>query len=359
MRLLTIIRYPLMGVGMLCLLMGMVAGVLRLGFDLPEPVRDFSDAHGPLMVCGFLGTVIGLERAVALGRWWAYTAPLCMGAGGLSLVFGAPSFIGMALFVAGSVSMVVVSAVALRLQPMMFVAVMGLGAAALLAGNVYWLTGRQVYEIALWWAAFVTLTIAGERLDLSRFSQPSAMSKSIFYLIIVMYMAGVVTARFNEEGGVRLAGAGMIGIVLWLSRFDIARKSINSEGMTRFIGACVLSGYFWLGAGGAIGAITGHWFPDTYYDAILHSIFLGFAFSMIFGHAPIIFPSVVGIPVTYHPIFYLHMGLLHVTVAVRVIGDITQIQMAQTWGALGNLVVIVIFIMNTAFSVIRSRTPRR
>ncbi len=359
MRFLTIIRYPLMAVGMLSLLTGMAAGILRLGFDLPEPVRDLSDAHGPLMVCGFLGTVIGLERSVALGRWWAYMAPLCMGAGGLSLVFGAPPFIAMALFVAGSAVMVMVSAMALRLQPMMFVAVMGLGAVALLAGNVYWLMGSQIYEVALWWAAFVTLTIAGERLDLSRFTQPSAMSKSVFYLIIIVYMAGVVTAGFNEEAGVRLAGAGMIGIVLWLARFDIARKSINSEGVTRFIGACVLSGYFWLGVGGSIGVITGQWFPDTYYDAILHSIFLGFAFSMIFGHAPIIFPSVVGIPVTYHPIFYVHMGLLHITVAVRILGDITQIQMAQTWGALGNMVVVVIFIMNTAFSVIRSRTLAR
>jgi hypothetical protein len=30
--------------------------------------------HGPLMVCGFLGTLISLERAVALDAW-SYAAP--------------------------------------------------------------------------------------------------------------------------------------------------------------------------------------------------------------------------------------------------------------------------------------------
>ena len=44
--------------------------------------------HGPLMVGGFLGTVIGLERAVALGRGWAYVAPLATALGAVALVAG-------------------------------------------------------------------------------------------------------------------------------------------------------------------------------------------------------------------------------------------------------------------------------
>jgi hypothetical protein len=35
------------------------------------------------MVVGFLGTLIGLERAVALQRWWAYAVPSCAGVSAL------------------------------------------------------------------------------------------------------------------------------------------------------------------------------------------------------------------------------------------------------------------------------------
>jgi len=42
--------------------------------------------HGALMASAFFGTLISLERAVALGRLWAYAAPLACGAGGVALV---------------------------------------------------------------------------------------------------------------------------------------------------------------------------------------------------------------------------------------------------------------------------------
>jgi hypothetical protein len=31
---------------------------------------------------------------------------------------------------------------------------------------------------------------------------------------------------------------------------------------------------------------------------------------MVFAHAPIIFPAVLGVPLTYRPSFYLHVGVL-------------------------------------------------
>ena len=61
---------------MLALLTGLWAGLARLGWAVPLPRPGFSSLHGPLMVSGFLGTLISLERAVALGRPWAYAAPL-------------------------------------------------------------------------------------------------------------------------------------------------------------------------------------------------------------------------------------------------------------------------------------------
>src|SRR3972149_6584847 len=51
-------------------------------------------AHGPLMVSGFLGTLIALERAVALRARWTYIGPLLTSLGGLFLALGVGGEIG-------------------------------------------------------------------------------------------------------------------------------------------------------------------------------------------------------------------------------------------------------------------------
>lgn len=66
-------RFPLMALGMLALLAGVWAGLLRLGWGLPLLRHTLPTAHGPLMVPGFLGTLISLERAVALGLSRCFT----------------------------------------------------------------------------------------------------------------------------------------------------------------------------------------------------------------------------------------------------------------------------------------------
>jgi hypothetical protein len=95
------LRVALLGLGLLLLLAGLWAGLLRLGLALPDLDRALILAHGPLMVAGFLGTVISLERAVALGRRWAYLAPLLNGLGAVLLVAGLPAWSGALLITAG------------------------------------------------------------------------------------------------------------------------------------------------------------------------------------------------------------------------------------------------------------------
>ncbi|MCI1796975.1 MAG: hypothetical protein LKI60_01830, partial [Bifidobacterium tibiigranuli] len=63
------------------LLTGLDAALLRVGLAAPVTGVGLADAHGPLMIYGFLGTVIALERAVALRSvvrhsWWGYIAPV-------------------------------------------------------------------------------------------------------------------------------------------------------------------------------------------------------------------------------------------------------------------------------------------
>src|SRR5688572_24899192 len=79
------------------LLVGINAGLL-LG-DLPAPLggEDLAARHGMLMVLGFLGTLIALERAVALRQHWGYAGPALLGAGGVVLVLGGPRTVGAIL----------------------------------------------------------------------------------------------------------------------------------------------------------------------------------------------------------------------------------------------------------------------
>ncbi len=63
------------------LLTGIAGGLLRVGVVIPA-TRDAvwlgqaGLAHAALMICAFLGTVIGLERAVAVKLPAAFLAPL-------------------------------------------------------------------------------------------------------------------------------------------------------------------------------------------------------------------------------------------------------------------------------------------
>src|SRR5574340_831369 len=87
-------RLPLLILGFVSLASGVLAGLARLGWGVPAPMAQLVLLHGPLMVCGFLGTVIGLERAVALGRRWAYAGPLLTGLGGVAILAGLPVSLG-------------------------------------------------------------------------------------------------------------------------------------------------------------------------------------------------------------------------------------------------------------------------
>lgn len=52
-------------------------------------------------------------------------------------------------------------------------------------------------------------------------------------------------------------------------------------------------------------------------DAALHALGLGFVFSMIFAHAPLIVPVVLKRKLAYVPFFYVPLALLHLSLVLR------------------------------------------
>jgi hypothetical protein len=93
------------------------------------------------------------------------------------------------------------------------------------------------------------------------------------------------------------------------------------------------------------------------YDAVLHAVLLGFVFAMIFGHAPIIFPAVLGIRMEYRPRLYSHLVLLQASVLMRILCDLGGWWSGRQWAGLLNVCAVLLFLFNTALSVRRRSEP--
>ena len=87
---------------MVALVVGLGAGLDRLGVPVPTLMHGFDDVHGALLVMGFVGTLIALERAVALGHAIGYLAPAVLGLGGVLLVSDVTRGLGPMTIVLGA-----------------------------------------------------------------------------------------------------------------------------------------------------------------------------------------------------------------------------------------------------------------
>jgi len=347
-------RLPLAAFALFTLVIGLWAALLRMGWNLPWLQPGQALAHGPLMVCGFLGTLISLERAVALGRSWGYLAPGFTALGGAAIIIGVPGLAAPILILLGSLALVAIFAVIVRRQPAMFTLTMAAGAIAWAMGNFLWLAGVSIPEMVHWWMAFLVLTIVGERLELSRFLPPSRYSRLLFAAAVALYLAGLAGSSLAPISGHILLGAGMVAMAVWLARFDIARFTMRQRGLPRFAAICLLTGYVWLAAGGVFAMLADRWpaVVELRYDAMLHTVFLGFVFSMIFAHAPIIFPSVTALRLPFRPVFYTHVLLLQLSLSWRIAGDCAGSFTAYHWGGLLNVAAVLLFFGNTAYALL-------
>lgn len=352
-RVIRTIRFPLLGMGMLSLLIALWSGLGRLGWEVQVNSRLLA-LHGPLMIGGFLGTMIGVERAVALGTAWAYLAPVFTALSTLAILAGLPA---APLLLLGSLVLTLIFIVLVRRQPDVSTVTMAVGALLWVVGNSGWLLGWPLPAVVPWWSGFLLLTIAGERLELSRMLRLTEAQRGAFVLAAGVILAGLVMSLTAFDRGVRLSGVGMMALAWWLWRYDIARRTIRQPGVTRYIAVCLLTGYTWLGFGGALTWYLGGLFAGSFYDATLHTVYVGFVMAMIFGHAPIIFPAVLGRPVAYHPLFYVPLLGLHLSLGLRLAGDLAGWFPARRWGGLLNAAVIVTFLGVQGWMIRRRAKP--
>ena len=349
-------RLPLLAAGFASLAFGVGAGLARMGWAFPLPDPGLTAWHGPLMIAGFFGTVISLERAVAvaLANRWAYLAPLGSALGALALLTAMP-IAAMILFAAASFALLAASLAVFLRQRALFTLTLVLGAGCWTAGNVLGLTGAGISAAVPWGIGFLVLTIAGERLELSRFLPPSPHAQTIFAVIVAVIIASLAASLpFPQLGWTSLA-VGLLALALWLARQDIARRTVRERGLTRFVAVCLLSGYAWLAAGAMVLLAGGILPAFGTRDAGLHAILLGFVFSMVFGHAPIILPAVTRAAMPYHWSFYVPLVLLQASLAIRILGDFFEIADWRRFGGAANAVALLVFVLGTVTAVVRGK----
>ena len=197
-------------------------------------------------------------------------------------------------------------------------------------------SGRGFPQTMPWLVGFVALTIGGERVELARVGSPDPrLRQAATYLSVgVALSAGL--ALTLPATGVRVFAVLTLALVGVLVTFDVARKTIRMTGLPRFSAACILTGYFWLALAATTWLWAGPLLEGPGYDLVTHSVFLGFALSMVMGHAPIIFPAVVRRPIPYHWSMWAAFILLQVSLFARlVLGDLREVP--WTWQVGGAL----------------------
>ncbi len=344
-------RVPLLAGGALALLGGSYAALILLGEALPDTAAGVGAVHGPVMVFGFVGTLVALERAVALGARWALIAPACSALGGITLLATGPTLAGQLLLAAAGVALLAVYAALWRRQASVALLTQAAGAFCWYAAALLWLAGFAVNEIVPWLAGFAILTIAGERLELAhvglvpRASGSPRSAQRWFLAAAATVLAGAVASLLWPRPGHQLWGLALLGLVGWLAVFDVARHTVRGRGLPRYVAVGLLAGYAWLAVAGLLWAGGGAIVDGPRYDAVLHAVFLGFTISMIFAHAPVILPAVLRRPLPYHPVLYAPLALLHLSLLARLgLGDWAGL--VGVWRAAGvsNVVALLGFV---------------
>ena len=292
-------RVGLLILGVLAMAFGIAGGLSRLGAPWTLAASGW---HGALMINGFLGTVISLERAIALAHPLGYVAPAAAAAGTILVLAGADPHWA---WVAAPLALLGTSLAIVRRQPQLHTVLLAVAA-------VFWLAGEGL--------AFLVLTIAAERLEMTRLVRRPRYATWVFVALVALM-------PFSFRGAIA-------GLAVWLAVFDVARHTMRRPGLPRFAAIALMAGYAWLFVAA---------FAQG--DLAIHAVTLGFVFSMIMAHAPIIVPVVARTAVRFTPALYAPLALLHLSLAVR-------IEWKLAGGAL-NAAAIVLFVLTLLASMRR------
>jgi hypothetical protein len=210
-----IVRVLLLALAVAGLLFGMWAGLIRLGWVVAAAAA--SDAAGAARPADGGRISRRADWAGACGRHRPSLGLCRAGAGGARRrrIAGGSARRGRArmLITAGSLIVTLGAwwgwcACSRRSSQ----CALALGGLAWVIGNALWWLGWPLPVAALWWMGFLVLTIAGERLELSRMLKLSAWSQRAFVGATALLLIGLVVGVFAYTTGMAIVGLAFLAI---------------------------------------------------------------------------------------------------------------------------------------------------
>lgn len=340
-------QYFILPIVLISLILGIWTGWQRIGWDLP--LANYSGVHGSFMVGSFLGTLICLERTVTYRNKKFLLLPFVCSLSFLFFMIQQPKISYWILLLSGIGLGYIYFKLYLQFNEI-YLLIMLCGALCWSIGNGILIKTSFYPQAVTWWIAFLFFTITAERIELSRYLQLSVTRKVILLILLAVFIIGIFVP-FHDIGGYIIAFS-FIGTSVWLLVNDMASRSIIKEGQHRYSGILLLTGYVWLAVSGFFMAYGSYW--GLLYDPTLHTFFLGFVFSMIFAHAPIILPGVLGLPIKpFNKYLYFWFYLLQISLIMRMTCIITADLNLKQIGGLLNGIAILGFFVNIIYLTVK------
>ncbi|WP_425391127.1 hypothetical protein [Ekhidna sp.] len=315
------------------LILGLFTGLSRFGL-IHFPL---SFHHGVLMLNGFAGGVITVERLLSKpnDRWILIGLILLIS--GLTLYLMGFEF-GL-LLVAANIAILFLK------ETYVLIEKQSQNGVYQLVGLLSWFIGNlKFYQNGFYPAAvpffivFILMLIVGTRL--SKMGKEDVISLVLSLALFFSFWLG-----FHGYGQA-IYGVGLALLGIRLAYLEIKNGS-------KHLLALVVA-YCWLLITGISSLFSDHILYS--YDLVLHALFLGFFFSMIFINAPDALLKKLGLEeLKTFPnlwVIFLSIGLI----ARLIIGDLFQIQLARNIGGILNLLAIILYASSLLFQVIRNRT---
>jgi len=237
----------------LALLAGLDAALVRLGALAPVNSTDLGTIHGILMVYGFLGTAICLERSVAINSRWAYLSPATSALAGIAAIvisqssavanfiatlplpaylsrvlpgYQSQRMLPAVLWTISMITLVMIYRHVWRKRQASYAVLIQLIAACVgLCGILLWMRGLEVALIMPWWLFFLVLTIIGERLELARLAFSETTEKRILVWVAALFISLALTLIVPLVA-YPLLGISLAALAIDMGYHDVALKTI-------------------------------------------------------------------------------------------------------------------------------------
>jgi len=373
------LRLTILSLAMFALISAMWGGLYRIGWYVNPLAGELPGIHGPLVVCGFLGALFALDRSLALKKRWGDVVPVLILAGTFLLFFKPVSQVCPAIIFVGSVGFTLMAFEVNLRQSNIYNRMILIGSLLWLAGIGMWFLRWPVYNVYLWWLGFVLFTMVGQRLELARrvrLVEPPFQLLSVAIAIVFLGQIALAVGHMSGpdslmelEGeairdprtlwGMRIAGFGLAATAAWLLVYDAAWSLLKSKGNARYSAICLISSYAWLAVSGVISLRHAGLVSGVSYDALIHSFFIGFVWFIIFGHGPILAFSSMGMRAPAMASLYVPIVVLHVSLIMRVVGDLTGRGAMVKNGGLLNAIALLLFIVLLTARLTRDRIQQK